>query len=137
MTFAARQHSSGQLVNLVDRSWVDISISPNDSYAGVRYNSGGNEEFVEGSALLWDDTGNDWLVSGSASDYWIRCTAAATPLGSAKGVWLQLNTTRSWYFAVTGTGTANDTLTIEIATDSGGANIIDSCTVYLEASVEI
>jgi len=69
--------------------------------------------------------------------YWIRCTvnSGTTPTGSATGSWLQLNAARTWQHDQTVIGTVTCTLTIEIASDSGGANIVSSGSFTITADV--
>lgn len=70
--------------------------------------------------------------------YWIRCTvnSGTTPSGSATGTWLQLNTTRAWSLVRSGIGSVQCNCTIQIASDSGGSNIVASGTMTLFAQVE-
>lgn len=135
--------SSGsiKLVELLQRSYYKFSISPADAYAGIQYTSAGDQYKAEGTTLSYTDTGANWLLVGSSADYWMymEWTGGAgetAPQGSAYNSWLQLSTTRSWHQGVTGLGTKYSYLTVKIATDSGGSNIIATAAIYLEAAVE-
>lgn len=119
-------------------SYIYGNLSPGDAYAGIRLDFTGAAQKVAGSSLIWSTAGYNWLLWGSAGDYYVRCTyTGSAPSGSATSTWLQLNVSRNWYYEVTATGTLAGTMTISIATDSGGTNIISTADVYLEASVEI
>jgi hypothetical protein len=121
-------------------SYFDGSLAPADSFAGVQYTSAGDIYKCEGNTLTYTDTTMNWLLVGSAADYWIRATYTgdAPNGGSAVNSWLQLSTTRSWSVGVTGNqGLLSSTLTISIATDSGGSNIIATGLCYIEATVEL
>lgn len=60
--------------------------------------------------------------------YWARVTVTSGSLSSGTtGSWVQLNTFRDWTRNNAGIeGTLSATLTLEIATDSGGSNIVAS-----------
>lgn len=85
----------------------------------------------------------DW-VDPKASDvgdgYWIRVTVTSGDAfnNSSGSGWLQLNTTRFWYQQVTGpSGERSCVCKIEIATDSGGSNIVATRTdVAVSAQTE-
>lgn len=132
--------SSGRLerVHLTDRTYDSTQSSPTDAYAGVQYRSAGGEYGMNNStSLSWNYSGTDWLVRGSAGDYWIKATpTGGTIQGSATSTWLQLNADRGWYISELGLGSDSTSLLIEVATDSGGTNVIESCTVALSVSVD-
>lgn len=110
-----------------------------DCYAGVSLNADGTEYAwsAAGSATGFD-LGN-WLVNGSASEFWARCTLNAGTLDGANsgvGSWLRLNTTRNWAILRTVNGADTADIDIDIATDSGGANIFASANYALSATRE-
>ncbi len=110
-----------------------------DCYAGVSLNANGTE-------YAWSNTGSptgtnlgSWLVSGDADQFWARCTLNSGSLdavNSGTGSWLQLNTTRNWAIVRTTDGTDLADFDIDIATDSGGANIVASANYTPSASRE-
>lgn len=131
---------TGQLerVSLTNRNYTSGQSSPTDAYCGVQYRAVGSEYSMNNStSLSWNYTGDDWLILGSGSDYWIKATpTGGTIQGSATGSWLQLNADRSWYLSELGLGSDSTSLLIQIALDSGGVTILDSCTVTLEVTVD-
>lgn len=124
-------------VQLYNASYTQFNISPTDSYAGYRLTSAGDIHKCEATSATFTDTGLNWLNSGSG--YYVRVTVVGDTLTSSSGTgtWLALSTTRTWYYSVTGvSGLLAGTLTVEIADDSVGTNILATASVYLEASVE-
>ena len=75
-----------------------------------------------------------WATSSSVgSNYWIRLTQTSqigltTVTGAARGVWHQLSTTRTFGVSTANIGYGSKTYTVEIASDSGGSNIVASRT---------
>ena len=82
----------------------------------------------------------DWATpttAGIGSSYWIRFTqtsssGTSTETGSARGVWIALSISPTFGVEVSGPGYASRTYTVEVASDSGGSNIVATKT-----SVEI
>lgn len=105
------------------------SRTNNTTYSGVQLNSNGTQ-YRAAAAGSWTDVGGGhWLDSGTNADFWVRATLVAGTmdwLNSGYGTWLQLNVSRNWGLVDTSPGVAAETGTVrlEIATDSGGANII-------------
>jgi hypothetical protein len=72
-------------------------------------------------------------TAGIGSSYWIRVTQTSssgpsTEYGDSRGVWLQLNTGRTFGVEKTANGLSTRVYTFEIASDSGGSNIVASKT---------
>jgi hypothetical protein len=68
-------------------------------------------------------------TAGIGSSYWIRFTQTAssgtsTETGSARGVWISLSITPTFGIEVSGPGFSNRYYTVQIASDSGGSNIV-------------
>jgi hypothetical protein len=69
-------------------------------------------------------------TSGIGSGYWVRFTETAssgagqTVYGSARGVWHQLSSAHTFGVSRTANGGGYRTYTVQIATDSGGSNIV-------------
>lgn len=72
------------------------------------------------------DTQGQWVVPGSVGgDYWVRCTVTLGTLTSGtSGSWLDTATAPEWARTRTTVGTSAVTITLEIATDAAGANIV-------------
>lgn len=140
MTFAVRTlQGGGAPVVLFNRQIEEFGGA--DCYAGYQLASNGDENFAESQgSLQWSDSGNNWLRSGSSAGYWVNVSASGATLAagsSATGSWLQLSTTRSWYLSDLIGANKLTTLTVQVASDSGGSNVVASCTVTLEVEKAI
>lgn len=100
-------------------------------------NSNGSVEVATFGSGIIDSY--DWITptTGSTS-YFVRATLNSGSLSSGTtGTWLALTSDRNWAVQKlensTGSQVAN--LTIAIASDSGGTNIVVSATISLEATV--
>ena len=129
--------AGGKRVQLFNRTYTKFSVAPADAYAAYKLDSGGGIWKCEATSLVYTDTLDDWLLVGSAGDYWVRCNYDNDMPNVGSGsfnTWLQLSTPRSWGFEITAsTGYVFTNLTIEIASDAGGSNILATGTIYLEA----
>jgi hypothetical protein len=115
---------------VLDSATITISVTNNYSAPSVslsdrtvfKSGSGGATATykinADGTVTDQDNTFlENWLFSGSASDYQVRATLASgtSPGGSAVGSWLACSTNRSWSEGVSaGGGSVTCTLTIEI-----------------------
>lgn len=104
-------------------------------WAGVYLKSDGVEyAYSSGGTPEGDSLGN-WMDTGSSSDYWVQRTVTSGTLNDddAGTGWLQLSTSRGFSFKNTSDPSLETcSITVKIATDSGGANIIDTKTYNLE-----
>jgi hypothetical protein len=114
----------------------ETALDPADATANVSFGT-------DGACSTASDLGSlaDWWtrapIVGIGASYWIRCTVnSGSVTGSATGSWLQLNSVRSWGITRTVIGTATANLTIAIASDAAGANILASDTFNLSAIVD-
>jgi hypothetical protein len=96
--------------------------------AGLDFNSNG---YMSRSSSGYGTVSmGQWSTSSSVgSNYWIRLTQTSqigltTVTGAARGVWHQLSTTRSFGVSTANIGYGSKTYTVEIASDSGGSNIV-------------
>lgn len=119
---------------------LDATLEPDDTgyhnfqlnsstYSGVQLNADGVQYRATAGGGWTGVGGGHWLVSGTAAQFWVRATLVTGTMdwvNSGYGSWLQLDTTRNWGLVDTSPGVAAETGTVrlEIATDSGGANII-------------
>lgn len=111
------------------------------SNASMKFKSNGDIEKTEDSAP--SDAG-DWGVPntpGQGAFYWIRATLVSGNIpGGTLNTWLQLNSDRQWSLSVSAPPfsftSQSCVLTVEIATDAGGANIVETCTVTLDCTAE-
>lgn len=90
----------------------------------------GNGTFTAGDAV--PQTGN-WYLPTTANigvNYWMRVTKTLgdnNTSGSALASWIRLDSPPSWTWQVSpGPGSLSATITVEIATDAGGVNIVAS-----------
>lgn len=108
-----------------------VDIDPNPATAEVRYDSDGSVYEIEQGVPT--NVGPFVLPATAAPTLYIRINrtagAAAFTSGPALNTWHQLNTDRLWTLtANAGTGATSITFTAELATDSGGTNIVASST---------
>lgn len=112
----------------------DDQIFPTDSLASFTILTDGTVSVLGNGS----STAGNWFTpttTGIGSSYWVRVTknsGANNTSGQALGTWLQLSSNRSWTWVVTGNNSLSANLTIEIATDSLGSNIVAT-----EASVNV
>jgi hypothetical protein len=112
------------------------------AYAELIFNSNGTIQYGTsdggmGGAGSWA-TPN---TAGIGSSYWIRFTQTAsvggtTEYGSARGVWNQISSTLYFGVSRTANGAGYRTYTVQIASDSGGSNIVATKT-GIELGAEI
>ena len=113
-------------------AYAELIFNPNGS---IQY---GTSDGGIGGAGSWA-TPN---TAGIGSSYWIRFTQTATsggPItayGSARGVWIQMSSVLYFGVSRTANGTGYFTYTVQIASDSGGSNIVATAT-NIELSAEI
>jgi len=117
------------------------------AYAELIFSSNG--DIGSGTSNIGIQDPGNWATpttTGIGSSYWVRFTqtgsygtggfGGATQYGSAKGVWHQISTTL--YFGVqrSGNGMGGFYYTVQIASDSGGSNILATAT-NIEIAAEI
>jgi hypothetical protein len=140
---------SGTTISMSDglgKSNVSVSLSQLQSrslqeftagygYITLTFNTNGTWSCA-GSNTPSIGSGN-WAstTSGVGSSYWIRWTRTASTLGGGSSSagssgWLRLDAARTITVTHSGLngGYVDATYTLEIATDSGGSNIVTSCT---------
>lgn len=110
-----------------------IAPAPSTATAGVTFNTDGSISF-NGSGPAADT--NWWRPTATSigASYWVRATVNSGTLSTGtSGSWLQLNAARSWTKSSTGAGVLTCNITLQVASDSGGANIVSSGTYTLSA----
>jgi hypothetical protein len=113
--------------------------------AYCEYAFGSDGSIVGGSSQGGSFAVGDWttpITVGIGSSYWIRVTQTAssggfvTVTGDTRGVWLQLSSSRTFGLQTTANGLFYRVYTFEIASDSGGSNIVATAT-GIQMNVEI
>lgn len=105
------------------------NVSGSNTYSGVSINSNGNQYWYSAAGSATGTLVDAWLVSGTNSDFWVRCTLNSGSLGagsSATGSWIACTSTTGWFVLDTDGSVASQSANfdIDIATDSGGSNIV-------------
>ena len=137
--------SSGPLIlpnSYWGKSSIAISLAPlvgvyglaypgNTAYAEYIFNSNGTIQ--AGTSDGGMQSAGNWATpttTGIGSSYWIRFTQTGssggpiTDTGNARGVWIQITPVLYFGISVTANGAFYKQYTVEIATDSGGSNIV-------------
>lgn len=116
---------------------ADFEIDPSDASASITLVTDGSVSKIgnqPGSSM------SNWYLPntvGIGTSHWVRATVTSGTLTSGTaGTWLQLSSNRTWNKQQTIIGASSVTFTLELATDSGGANIVATCSVTLTAEVD-
>ena len=103
---------------------------PTNAEAGWKFDAnGGAYKWITPSYFLFD-SGVEWSniqLPSSGTVFYIRATldSGSSPTsGDTVGSWLALSTDREWLWLRNTVGLTEGVLKIEIATDSGGTNIV-------------
>ena len=111
------------------------STSNADSYAGIYLKSDGNEYSVDASGTSEGTLLSGWLDTGLASDAYVKASLTSGTLyqDAGRGTYLPLTTSRKWAIRQTTNGTSSAIMVLDIASDSGGLNVVDTATYTLTA----
>jgi len=123
---------SGKNVQTIDASVSDSQVG-SPAFVSFSLNTDGSIDMTQGFTPL---TGN-WFfpaVTGIGSSFWARLTGTGTSPGTLN-VWLHLNSIQTWSFTQATAGSKSFNGTLEIATDSGGSNVVS--TGALDLFVEV
>lgn len=136
--------ASGQISmsNFYGKSAITISLASLTSVFGTAYPGqtayaesiwNTNGTLQEGTSSSGIQSSGNWAsptTTGIGSGYWVRFTETAssgagqTVYGSPRGVWLQLSSAHTFGVSRTLNGGGYREYTVQIATDSGGSNIV-------------
>lgn len=141
MSFACRRPAGeGGVVNpLPIPDLTDTVVDPADASCSVVFGSDGTasrDGFGAPTNFNWYGSAP---ITGIGNTHWIRLTVnsgTAPNSGDSTAAWLQMNATRQWGLARTTIGTNTGNYTIQIATDSGGANIVSTVTFNMTSTVD-
>jgi hypothetical protein len=112
--------------------------------AYAEYSFGTDGSIVGASSQSGSFAVGNWttpITAGIGSSYWIRATQTSssgpsTEYGASRGVWLQLNSQRTFGVSKTANGLSARVYTFQIASDSGGSNIVATAT-GVQYSIEV
>ena len=120
---------------------------PGTAYAGIIFNSNATLS-VENSNSGVQSAGN-WgtpTTTGIGSSYWVKFTQTSnygigglgggSEYGSPKGTWIQISSNPTFGVQRSTNGLSGATYTVQIASDSGGSNIVATAT-NISISVEV
>jgi len=128
--------------NFYGKSAITISLASLTSVFGTAYPGqtayaesiwNTNGTLQEGTSSSGIQRSGNWAsptTTGIGSGYWVRFTETAssgagqTVYGSPRGVWLQLSSAHTFGVSRTLNGGGYREYTVQIATDSGGSNIV-------------
>jgi hypothetical protein len=119
-----------------------IATDPLNAEAGWRLlRDGSLQRTITGT---YSDFSTEWGTPESTTvgdNYWVRATKSSgidpTGTNSGFGTWLQLSSTRTWSHLRTLIGSDGPTkIKLELATDSGGSNIVATGWYQFTATVE-
>ena len=152
---------SGNIISMSDghgKSAITISLAGLAGVYGTAYpgDTAYAEYIIVSDGSIDSSTSNfgigdytSWAsppTTGIGSSYWVRFTqtssygtggfGGATQYGSAKGVWHQISSNPLFGVQRTGNGMGGFIYTVQIASDSGGSNILATAT-NIELSAEI
>ncbi|KKN64456.1 hypothetical protein LCGC14_0491440 [marine sediment metagenome] len=107
------------------RTWIGFC------YAGILLDPDGNEYAMYASdSTNGDDLIPHWLITGTINDFWVRLTFnsgdALVGTSMTPGVWYAMSSLRWAYLSTGGPQSKTCNITLNIATDSGGSNIIET-----------
>jgi len=132
----------------LDGQNISLTDAPGPILTGIHINSDGTVDQRSDNNvsdnIVQIDSATDWVIpnSISATTHYVRATQnSQTGGGTLSGTlntWLALSTDRFWTIeraAVAGTGSSIWSLDIEIATDSGGTNVVATGTYVLTSTL--
>ena len=134
----AGMSAGGSAYTLFSANYLDSEPAGFGSLAELTFEVAGSSGLVNvysfGAGLT--DT-YQWITpTTGASTHYVRATlTSGTFTTGTTGSWLALTTDREWTTLVNTSGTKSTTATFEIATDSGGTNVVASASVTLEVEL--
>lgn len=138
ISFSQFYGTSDIVVNINTATVEDYTfVGGGGSIAGWKCHSDGNVKY--NTATGGSVNAYNWVVPTSeGSNYWCRATlsSGSTPLGSGLGSWIDTALNPGWEIQLSTVGSDTSVLSVQIASDSGGSNIIDTATITLYVQVD-
>lgn len=130
----------------------DFSAGSSVAICGFRWNTDGTVDKLEGASYTQVSASTDWVQPNAKSNrrYWIHATQVSynevqeTPsifetLDGTMDTWLELTTAREWKNTLNsnsaGAGDNSWVITVSIASDSAGTNVLDSANYTMTNTV--
>jgi hypothetical protein len=121
-----------------DTIYSKTSIYPTDSTARMQFNSDASISSNGSNSGAWGSP----ITANIGNNYYIRAdyVSGTSPSGASLGTWLALSTARQWYVSrsgISGVGTTSGVVSVRIATDIGGTNVVAGPTNFtMNATVD-
>lgn len=105
-------------------------VAPGTVTAGWRVLANGQIQRTTGISNIYSafNIGTEWSNKNPPGTYYIRATldSGTTPDSGTLNTWIEIDTTITWSWTRSAVGVTTGILELEIATDSGGTNIVAS-----------
>lgn len=106
----------------------DFALSPDTADGAWTFNSDGTVDRTVGATVTQFKPSSEWIIPNSpTATYYIRAqnNAGSNPdTGPALNTWHALTSDRSWAWQQSTNGSKTGSIQVDIATDSGGTNIV-------------
>lgn len=128
--FMGRGH--GKLSVSPSTASVTGLVSGATAYAGIQFNTSGEEFNTPTGGSSYTSSRGDWLDVGNSDEVWVECNITGGTLGAwnsdnaGTGSRLSLDTTRSWRMLRSTTGTDTTFATFDFYNAASGGNLIGS-----------
>ena len=134
---SARSFSLSQLLEIFGEANTGGTAYAEYQFSGDGTIVGGNSQSGSFSVGNWTTP----TTAGIGSSYWVRCTQTSssgpsTQYGNSRGVWHQISGAPVFGVSKTANGLSTRVYTFEIASDSGGSNIVATAT-GVQYSIEV
>ena len=132
--------SSGSVLASGASLYQAYSIGTTGSTASFTFRSDGAVSVVFSDSASYQNWWTAAPVTGIGSSYWIRVTATGSggSFSGSLGTWISLGTNQTWQLTnATSNSIRTRTLTISIASDSAGSNILatyTNCTLVCDSN---
>lgn len=123
---------------MVGGATQDFSTSPATATATTTFQTDGSVTHATSSS---PGPMSSWFlpnVAGIGNSHWVRATiVSGTFTTGTAGSWLALSSLRTWTKTQNVVGASTVSFTLELATDSGGTNIVKTASCSLTAEMDV